>query len=125
VSDFLGRGVWPLSIRGQPPGDQEGHQSVAQIVGHVAEPYRPEVRSVNDVEELGEGRLDSQTGQGKIVSAILARNPGKPVYAVMGSVSPDLGGYAENFASITVASDADAMRVAGSRLAESLCVSRG
>ena len=65
---------------------------------------------------MGEGRLDSQTGQGKIISAILARNPGKQVHAVVGSVSPDLGGYAENSASITVASDADAMRAAGAQL---------
>ncbi|TJY69630.1 glycerate kinase [Arthrobacter sp. CAU 1506] len=78
-----------------------------------------------DVIVVGEGRLDSQTGQGKIISAILARNPGKPVHAVVGSVSPDLGGYAENFASIIVASDADAMRAAGARLAEEYCVSLG
>jgi glycerate kinase len=61
---------------------------------------------------VGEGQLDSQTGQGKIISAILARNLGKPVHAVVGSVSPDLGSYSENFASIVVASDSDAMRVA-------------
>jgi glycerate kinase len=66
---------------------------------------------------VGEGRLDSQTGQGKIISSILARNPGKPVHAVVGSISADLGGYADNFASVTVASDADALRTAGAQLA--------
>ncbi|MCG2622577.1 glycerate kinase [Arthrobacter sp. I2-34] len=66
---------------------------------------------------VGEGRLDSQTGQGKIISAILERNPGKPVYAVVGSVSPDLGGYAANFAGVLVASDGDAMREAGRQVA--------
>ncbi|EMY34455.1 glycerate kinase [Arthrobacter crystallopoietes BAB-32] len=66
---------------------------------------------------VGEGRLDSQTGQGKIISAILARNPGKPVYAVVGSIHADLGGYADNFAGIIVATDTDAMQRAGQQLA--------
>lgn len=66
---------------------------------------------------VGEGRLDSQTGQGKIISAILDRNPGKPVYAVVGSVSPDLGDYAANFAGVLVASNREAMREAGGQVA--------
>ena len=44
---------------------------------------------------VGEGRLDSQTGQGKIIAAILARSGTTPVYAVVGSVHEDLGDYAE------------------------------
>ncbi|XTR50988.1 glycerate kinase [Pseudarthrobacter sp. So.54] len=47
---------------------------------------------------VGEGRLDSQTCQGKIIAAILARCGSTPVYAVVGSVGDDLGGYADNFA---------------------------
>lgn len=66
---------------------------------------------------VGEGRLDSQTGQGKIIAAILARSGTTPVYAVVGSVHEDLGSYAENFAGVIVASDAAAMRAAGSRVA--------
>ena len=66
---------------------------------------------------VGEGRLDSQTGQGKIIAAILARSGTTPVYAVVGSVHDDLGGYAENFAGVIVASDADALVAAGTRLA--------
>ncbi|MFD1211931.1 glycerate kinase [Arthrobacter sp. GCM10027362] len=66
---------------------------------------------------VGEGRLDSQTGQGKIISAILDRSPGKPVYAVVGSVSPDLGGFAANFAGILVASDREALKEAGGQVA--------
>lgn len=66
---------------------------------------------------VGEGRLDSQTGQGKIISAILARSTGKPVYAVVGSIDPDLGDYAGNFAAIVVASDAAALQDAGHQVA--------
>ncbi|KRE79279.1 glycerate kinase [Arthrobacter sp. Soil763] len=66
---------------------------------------------------VGEGRLDSQTGQGKIIAAILARIGTTPVYAVVGSVHEDLGDYADNFADVIVASDAEALAAAGSRLA--------
>ena len=66
---------------------------------------------------VGEGRLDSQTSQGKIIAAILARSGSTPVYAVVGSVHEDLGDYANNFADVIVASDADALKAAGSRLA--------
>ncbi|BCW50326.1 glycerate kinase [Arthrobacter sp. StoSoilB13] len=66
---------------------------------------------------VGEGRLDSQTGEGKIISAILKRvrkSPREiPVVAVVGCVADDLGRYAENFASVLVATDAEAMRAAG------------
>ena len=62
---------------------------------------------------VGEGRLDSQTGQGKIIAAILARSGTTPVYAVVGSVHEDLGDYADNFAGVIVASDAAAMTRAG------------
>lgn len=70
---------------------------------------------------VGEGRLDSQTGQGKIISAILARvrNSGRriPVVAVVGSVAGDLGAYAENFADILIATDTGEMYTAGKSLA--------
>ncbi|WP_285251023.1 glycerate kinase [Pseudarthrobacter sp. fls2-241-R2A-168] len=70
---------------------------------------------------VGEGRLDSQTGDGKIISAILhrVRNSGRniPLVAVVGSVCDDLGNYAENFAEIHVATDASAMRAAGKAIA--------
>ena len=63
---------------------------------------------------VGEGRLDSQTTAGKIISAILRRAHGVPIYAVVGSV----GDYSGNdFADVLVASDAAAMRRAGSEIA--------
>ncbi|MCU1518699.1 MAG: putative glycerate kinase, partial [Pseudarthrobacter sp.] len=74
-----------------------------------------------DAVVVGEGRLDSQTGEGKIISAILerVRRSGRhiPVIAVVGSVADDLGSYAENFAAIHVATDAAAMRAAGKAIA--------
>jgi glycerate kinase len=73
---------------------------------------------------VGEGRLDSQTGQGKIISAILARvqKCGRriPVVAVVGSVALDLGAYAENFTDILVATDAAEMHQAGRTIARLL-----
>ncbi|MFI5720676.1 glycerate kinase [Nocardia sp. NPDC051750] len=65
---------------------------------------------------VGEGRLDGQTRAGKIISAILARAAGTPVYAVVGSVGDDLGEYRSRFADVIVASDAAAMRAAGRRI---------
>jgi glycerate kinase len=73
--------------------------------------------AVSSAVVVGEGRLDSQTGQGKIVAAILARSGTTPVYAVVGSVHEDLGDYADNFAGVLVASDAAALVEAGSQLA--------
>lgn len=68
-----------------------------------------------------EGRLDTQTGQGKIISAILSRvrKSGRriPVVAVVGSVAAHLGAYAENFTDILVATDAAAMYRAGKSIA--------
>jgi glycerate kinase len=66
---------------------------------------------------VGEGRLDSQTGQGKIISGILARSRGVPVYAVVGSVHEDLGNYTNNFADIITASDGPALTAAGAQIA--------
>lgn len=65
---------------------------------------------------VGEGRLDSQTGQGKIIAAILARCGTTRVHAVVGSVGSDLGDYAGNFDDVVVASDAAAMMAAGASL---------
>ncbi len=74
-----------------------------------------------DAVVVGEGRLDSQTGQGKIISAILERvqESGRriPVVAVVGSVAEDLGSYAGNFSEIIVASDSAAMFAAGRSVA--------
>lgn len=72
---------------------------------------------------VGEGRLDSQTGQGKIISEILARSTGKPVYAVVGSTHPDLGDYSRNFADVIVASDAAALQDAGHQVASQAAAS--
>jgi glycerate 2-kinase len=63
---------------------------------------------------VGEGRLDSQTKAGKIISAILRRTQNVPVYAVVGSVTDYAG---DDFAGVVVASDATAMRDAGSEIA--------
>ncbi|MEO3934617.1 glycerate kinase [Micrococcaceae bacterium Sec7.4] len=65
---------------------------------------------------VGEGRLDSQTGQGKIIAAILARCGTTRVHAVVGSVGSDLGDYGGNFDDVIVASDAAAMVAAGASL---------
>jgi len=74
-----------------------------------------------DAVVVGEGRLDSQTGEGKIISAILerVRKSGRriPVVAVVGSVAADLGAYAENFTEILTATDAPEMQAAGRSLA--------
>lgn len=69
--------------------------------------------AASDAVVVGEGRLDSQTGQGKIIGALLARSSGIPVYAVVGSVHEDLGSYADRFAGIIIASDGPAMVAAG------------
>lgn len=70
-----------------------------------------------DAVVVGEGRLDSQTGQGKIIEAILRRvrvaKHEIPVFAVVGSVAADLGNYADNFAQVIIASDGPAMWEAG------------
>lgn len=70
---------------------------------------------------VGEGRLDSGTGEGKIISAILKRvlRSGReiPVVGVVGSVADDLGSYAENFSEIFIATDAATMRCAGKAVA--------
>jgi len=63
---------------------------------------------------VGEGRLDSQTKARKIISAILRRARPLPVYAVVGSIG-DYGG--DEFAGARSASDAVAMRRAGSEIA--------
>ncbi|MFJ6535762.1 glycerate kinase [Paenarthrobacter sp. NPDC091711] len=70
---------------------------------------------------VGEGRLDSQTGEGKIISAILDRvrqaGRGIPVVAVVGSVHEDLGTYTKNFADVIIASDLEALHAAGRAIA--------
>ena len=66
---------------------------------------------------VGEGRLDSQSVAGKIVSAILSRSGEVPVAAVVGSVGDDLGSYRDRFLDVLIATDLDRMREAGSALA--------
>lgn len=68
-----------------------------------------------DAVVVGEGRLDSQTLQGKIISAIMARSGQVPVYAVVGSATEDAPFDA--FARVMVATDVLHMRSAGERLA--------
>jgi glycerate kinase len=77
-------------------------------------------RIVRDVDAVivGEGRLDPQTEHGKIISAVLARIGDKHVFAVVGSVDPELGEFAVRFDDILVASDPVAMAQAGARVAE-------
>ncbi|MGW0733940.1 glycerate kinase family protein [Streptomyces sp. NPDC002851] len=62
---------------------------------------------------VGEGRLDAQSSQGKIVSAVRARSRGVPCFAVVGSVGAELGAFRGEFADIVVAGDRTAMRAAG------------
>ncbi|WP_104141164.1 glycerate kinase [Arthrobacter sp. ZGTC131] len=82
-----------------------------------------------DAVVVGEGRLDSQTGEGKIISAILARvqKSGRriPVVAVVGSVAEDLGSYARHFSEILIATDAAEMQAAGKSVASYFRSGRG
>lgn len=74
-----------------------------------------------DAVVVGEGRLDSQTGEGKIISAILERvqKSGRrvPVVAVVGCVTEDLGSYTRHFSEILIATDAAEMQAAGKLVA--------
>ncbi|MEU5647047.1 glycerate kinase [Streptomyces milbemycinicus] len=72
---------------------------------------------------VGEGRLDVQSSQGKIVSAVsavLARSAGIACFAVAGSVGADLGPLREEFMDVTVASDEAAMEAAGRAIGQRL-----
>ena len=71
-----------------------------------------------DAVVVGEGRLDSQTLQGKIISAIMARSGSVPVYAVVGSTTADAPRDA--FARVLVATDEMHMRAAGAQIAHEL-----
>jgi glycerate 2-kinase len=68
----------------------------------------------------GEGRLDAQTFEGKLVGEVAARAraAGKPVHAVVGSTALSPAETdALGLASVTVASDLPALRAAGAALA--------
>jgi glycerate kinase len=68
----------------------------------------------------GEGRLDAQTFEGKLVGEVAARarRAGVPVHAVVGSSAlSDAEAAALGLASVTVASDLPALRAAGAALA--------
>lgn len=71
-----------------------------------------------DAVVVGEGRLDSQTLQGKIISVIMERSGSVPVYAVVGSVAEDAPANA--FARVLVATDEIHMRAAGAQIARDL-----
>lgn len=71
---------------------------------------------------VGEGRLDSQTLQGKIISAILQRSQDLPVYAVVGSTTQDAPTAA--FSNTIVASTEPAMHAAGRLIAKEMLASR-
>ncbi|MFD4295001.1 glycerate kinase [Rhodococcus sp. NPDC058532] len=65
---------------------------------------------------VGEGRLDAQTGQGKIVSEILGRSAGRPVHAVVGSVA-DGAEHHPAFADVRIASSLADLEAAGRSIA--------
>jgi glycerate kinase len=68
----------------------------------------------------GEGRLDAQTFEGKLVGEVAARaaRAGVPVHAVVGSSAlSDAEAAALGLASVTVASDLPALEAAGAALA--------
>ncbi|RYE42676.1 MAG: glycerate kinase [Hyphomicrobiales bacterium] len=69
---------------------------------------------------VGEGRLDAQTSEGKIVSAVLARAAGLARFAVVGSVGADIGALRGEFDGILIATDENAMRAAGRTIAQRL-----
>ncbi|MEU0511745.1 glycerate kinase [Amycolatopsis sp. NPDC006125] len=62
---------------------------------------------------VGEGRLDGQSTQGKIVSAVLARSPGVNRFAVVGSLGPGAETIRDEFTGVLVASTPEKMRAAG------------
>lgn len=71
-----------------------------------------------DAVVVGEGRLDTQTLAGKIISVIMSRSGSVPVYAVVGSVTEDAPRNA--FAQVLVATDEMHMRAAGGQIAREL-----
>lgn len=76
-----------------------------------------------DAAIVGEGRLDDQSVEGKIVGAIAARcrGAGVPTHAIVGSRRlSDEDAAAAGLASVQVASRLDAIREAAGRLARSL-----
>lgn len=80
-----------------------------------------------DAVVVGEGRLDSQTGEGKIIDSILGRvamqRPQLPIFAVVGSIDKNLGSYAENFSQVIVASTSLDLKLAGEQIVKILKLS--
>ncbi|MBT2412474.1 glycerate kinase [Streptomyces sp. ISL-12] len=76
-----------------------------------------------DAVVVGEGRLDTQSGEGKIVSAVLARAGATPCFAIVGSVDPGLATMRDTFTEVVVAGDEAAMRAAGRTIARRLRLS--
>lgn len=91
-----------------------GADRVLELVG-----FNTALRDADAV-VTGEGRLDSQTGQGKVIESVLCRTRTQdspvPVVAMVGTVDPGLGDYADNFTEIIVTSDAFSMKAAGQTL---------
>lgn len=91
-------GSCPRNPAGGPSGGLWAHFGAELVSGADAvldaAKFDEHVESADAV-VVGEGRLDSQTGEGKIISAILERvqKSGRriPVVAVVGSVAEDLG----------------------------------
>jgi len=71
-----------------------------------------------DAVVVGEGHLDAQTREGKIVAEILARAGAKPVHAVVGGrdAAAEHGGWGD-LASVRLAGTAGALRAAGAEIA--------
>ncbi|MET0887939.1 MAG: glycerate kinase [Mycetocola sp.] len=66
---------------------------------------------------VGEGRLDDQTPQGKIVSVLMKRFDPARIFAVVGSLGKGSERISSAFAGVFVASDLEAMRRAGVAIA--------
>ena len=109
----LAGGLWAgLSARLEP-----GAPYVLDAVG-----FDDRLRDARAV-VVGEGRLDAQSAMGKIVGEICsrARAAGVPAHAVVGRGELDASSARElGLASVTEATDLDALRAAGERLAASL-----
>lgn len=71
-----------------------------------------------DAVVVGEGRLDSQTLHGKIISAVLQRSGTLPVFAIVGSTTSDAP--IDAFAETIVATDQASMYAGGIRIATEL-----
>ena len=72
-----------------------------------------------DAVVVGEGRLDAQTAEGKIIAEILLRCGSTPVHAIVGSCA-DHAERHQGFADVRIASTIEDLYAAGGELARSL-----